>query len=116
MSRQQICQVCECGEKSCKDCTKQEECRDCNTEGSCCCASTHVVWHKEQVRRGLFLEYFSLGWMSVEVIASIIAGLIVGKSFALLAFGGDSLVELNLCLRGIELPQEFEQRDIPERS
>jgi hypothetical protein len=32
--------------------------------------------------------------MSVEVIASIIAGLVVGKSFALLAFGGDSLVEL----------------------
>jgi divalent metal cation (Fe/Co/Zn/Cd) transporter len=32
--------------------------------------------------------------MSVEVIASVIAGLIVGKSLALLAFGGDSLVEL----------------------
>jgi divalent metal cation (Fe/Co/Zn/Cd) transporter len=32
--------------------------------------------------------------MSVEIIASVIAGAIVGKSFALLAFGGDSLVEL----------------------
>ncbi|MHB1868958.1 MAG: cation transporter [Nitrososphaerales archaeon] len=32
--------------------------------------------------------------MTVEVIASIIAGLIVGKSLALLAFGGDSIVEL----------------------
>jgi divalent metal cation (Fe/Co/Zn/Cd) transporter len=32
--------------------------------------------------------------MTVEVIASIVAGLIVGKSLALLAFGGDSLVEL----------------------
>jgi len=32
--------------------------------------------------------------MTVEIIASIIAGLIVGKSFALLAFGGDSIVEL----------------------
>jgi len=32
--------------------------------------------------------------MSVEVIVSIIAGLIVGKSFALLAFGGDSVIEL----------------------
>ena len=32
--------------------------------------------------------------MTVEVIASIIAGLFVGKSLALLAFGGDSIVEL----------------------
>ncbi|HYB03875.1 MAG TPA: hypothetical protein VED17_05410, partial [Nitrososphaerales archaeon] len=32
--------------------------------------------------------------MSIEVIASIIAGLIIGKSFALLAFAGDSIVEL----------------------
>ncbi len=32
--------------------------------------------------------------MTVEVIVSIIAGLIVGKSLALLSFGGDSVVEL----------------------
>ncbi|MFI5419695.1 MAG: cation transporter [Nitrososphaerales archaeon] len=32
--------------------------------------------------------------MSVEVVASIIAGLIVGKSLALLAFAGDSVIEL----------------------
>jgi divalent metal cation (Fe/Co/Zn/Cd) transporter len=32
--------------------------------------------------------------MTVEVVASIIAGLFVGKSLALLAFGGDSVVEL----------------------
>jgi divalent metal cation (Fe/Co/Zn/Cd) transporter len=32
--------------------------------------------------------------MAVEVIVSIIAGLIIGKSIALLAFGGDSIVEL----------------------
>jgi divalent metal cation (Fe/Co/Zn/Cd) transporter len=56
--------------------------------------NAHIVWHKDQVRKGIFLEYFSLGWMSVEVVASIIAGLIIGKSLALLAFGGDSLVEL----------------------
>ncbi|MCL4519919.1 MAG: cation transporter [Thaumarchaeota archaeon] len=41
----------------------------------------------------MLLEYFSLGWMTIEIIASIIAGLIVGKSFALLAFGGDSIIE-----------------------
>jgi divalent metal cation (Fe/Co/Zn/Cd) transporter len=40
------------------------------------------------------LELVSLGWMGIEVIASVIAGLIVGKSFALLAFGGDSIIEL----------------------
>jgi divalent metal cation (Fe/Co/Zn/Cd) transporter len=32
--------------------------------------------------------------MSVEVIVAIIAGLIIGKSFALLAFAGDSVIEL----------------------
>ena len=40
------------------------------------------------------LELVSLGWMGVEVIASVIAGLMIGESFALLAFGGDSVVEL----------------------
>lgn len=38
-------------------------------------------------------EYFSLGWMGVEVAGSIGIGLLTG-SFALLAFGGDSLVEI----------------------
>ena len=39
------------------------------------------------------LEYLSLSWMVVEVIGSIGVGLLAG-SFALLAFGGDSLVEI----------------------
>ena len=39
------------------------------------------------------LEYFSLGWMAVEVVGSIGIGLLSG-SFALLAFGGDSLIEI----------------------
>jgi divalent metal cation (Fe/Co/Zn/Cd) transporter len=90
----QICQVCECNEESCKGCTKKSECVDCSSNNSCCCTSSHAVWHNEQVRRGLSLEYFSLGWMSVEVIASVIAGMIIGKSFALLAFAGDSVVEI----------------------
>jgi divalent metal cation (Fe/Co/Zn/Cd) transporter len=70
-----------------------EECHNCNFLDSCCTKS-HIVWHEEQVRNGVLLEYFSLGWMSIEVIASVIAGLIVGRSFALLAFGGDSVIEL----------------------
>jgi divalent metal cation (Fe/Co/Zn/Cd) transporter len=39
------------------------------------------------------LEYFSLGWMAVEVVGSIGIGLLSG-SLALLAFGGDSLIEI----------------------
>jgi divalent metal cation (Fe/Co/Zn/Cd) transporter len=39
------------------------------------------------------LEYYSLGWMSVEVIGSIGIGLLT-SSFALIAFGSDSLVEI----------------------
>jgi divalent metal cation (Fe/Co/Zn/Cd) transporter len=39
------------------------------------------------------VEYFSLAWMTVEVVGSIGIGLLTG-SFALLAFGGDSVVEI----------------------
>ncbi|HUK49419.1 MAG TPA: cation transporter [Terriglobales bacterium] len=45
------------------------------------------------LRRGLWVEYVSLAWMMVEAFASIYSGLLAW-SFALLAFGGDSLVEL----------------------
>ena len=61
---------------------------------SCCCEDTHIAWHRGQVRKGVLLEYLSLGWMSIEVVASLIAGLVIGRSFALLAFGGDSVIEL----------------------
>jgi len=39
------------------------------------------------------LEYISFAWMSVEVLGSIGVGLLI-RSLALVAFGGDSLVEL----------------------
>lgn len=42
---------------------------------------------------GIRVEYLSSAWMIVELIGSIWLGLIAG-SFALVAFGGDSLVEL----------------------
>ena len=45
------------------------------------------------LRRGLLVEYSSLAWMTVEAIGAIVAGIISG-SLALLAFGGDSIVEL----------------------
>jgi divalent metal cation (Fe/Co/Zn/Cd) transporter len=43
--------------------------------------------------RGLLLEYASVGWMTIESIVSLSAGILAG-SLSLVAFGGDSLVEL----------------------
>jgi divalent metal cation (Fe/Co/Zn/Cd) transporter len=45
------------------------------------------------LRRGLLVEYSSLVWMTVEALGAIAAGLFAG-SIALLAFGGDSIIEL----------------------
>jgi divalent metal cation (Fe/Co/Zn/Cd) transporter len=42
---------------------------------------------------GIRLEYFGSAWMIIEVTGSIGIGLLAG-SFALIAFGGDSLIEL----------------------
>ena len=39
------------------------------------------------------IEYLSTAWMSIEVVAGLVTGILVG-SFALLAFSGDSFVEL----------------------
>jgi divalent metal cation (Fe/Co/Zn/Cd) transporter len=47
----------------------------------------------ELLRRGLSVEYISLGWMVIECFVAISAGL-MASSLALLAFGGDSIVEL----------------------
>lgn len=45
------------------------------------------------LRRGLLVEYSSLAWMTVEAVGAIAAGVFSG-SLALLAFGGDSIIEL----------------------
>lgn len=45
------------------------------------------------LQRGLFVEYASLAWMTVECVVAIYSGM-AAWSLALLAFGGDSLVEL----------------------
>ncbi len=47
----------------------------------------------ELLRTGLVVEYASLAWMTVECAVAIYSGL-AAWSLALLAFGGDSLVEL----------------------
>lgn len=46
-----------------------------------------------RLHRGLQLEYFSLAWMVVEALVSVAAGIQAG-SLALIAFGGDSFIEL----------------------
>jgi divalent metal cation (Fe/Co/Zn/Cd) transporter len=46
-----------------------------------------------RIGTGIRVEYFSSAWMIVEALGSVAFGLMAG-SFALLAFGGDSLVEL----------------------
>jgi divalent metal cation (Fe/Co/Zn/Cd) transporter len=46
-----------------------------------------------RILTGIRVEYLSSAWMIVELIGSIGSGLVAG-SFALVAFGGDSLVEL----------------------
>jgi divalent metal cation (Fe/Co/Zn/Cd) transporter len=45
------------------------------------------------LQRGLFVEYASLAWMTVECAVAIYSG-VAAWSLALLAFGGDSLIEL----------------------
>jgi len=46
-----------------------------------------------RIRTAIRLEYFSSAWMVVEAFGSVVVGLLAG-SFALMAFGGDSLIEL----------------------
>ena len=45
------------------------------------------------IREAFRLEWFTIGWMTVEAIVAIAAGVIAG-SLVLLAFGLDSLIEL----------------------
>ena len=85
-----VCVTCKCSEQSCESCRNPDECSNCIT---CCCATEHVSWRQKRIHDGLLLEYASVGWMLVEVIGSLAAG-ILASSFALLAFGGDSLIEL----------------------
>jgi divalent metal cation (Fe/Co/Zn/Cd) transporter len=44
------------------------------------------------LQRGLLLEYFTIGWNSIEALVAIIAGWLAG-SIALVGFGLDSVIE-----------------------
>src|SRR5713101_879608 len=84
------CQTCGCSEESCESCQTVADCSNC---ASCCCSTTHQSWRHVRIGSGIRIEYLSSAWMTIEVLGSIGVGLIAG-SFALLAFGGDSLIEL----------------------
>src|SRR6266571_8301733 len=86
----QSCQTCGCAERSCEECRTPGDCSNC---ASCCCNTAHQSWRHARIGNGIRVEYLSSAWMLVEVFGSIGFGLIAG-SFALLAFGGDSLIEL----------------------
>ena len=47
----------------------------------------------EFIRRGRYLEYFTIGYNSLEGLIAVVAGVIAG-SIALVGFGADSLIEV----------------------
>ena len=53
-----------------------------------------VATREELVLRGIRLSYATIGYNSLEAIASLIAGLLAG-SVALIGFGIDSLIEVS---------------------
>jgi divalent metal cation (Fe/Co/Zn/Cd) transporter len=89
-SSSSACEMCGCNETSCEGCDIPNECND---PESCCCSDAHRSWRLGRMRAGVSTEYLSTAWMGIEVIGSILGGLAAG-SLALLAFGGDSVIEL----------------------
>jgi divalent metal cation (Fe/Co/Zn/Cd) transporter len=61
--------------------------------------ATAIQTRQLLVRRGLRLQYLTLGWNSLEALIAIVAGVLAG-SIALVGFGFDSVVE---CLSGAVL-------------
>lgn len=84
------CATCGCLVNSCQPCTTTTTCSNCS---SCCCTPAHSSWRRGRIGRGVAIEYLSSAWMAIEFVGSTVIGLMAG-SLALLAFGGDSLVEL----------------------
>jgi divalent metal cation (Fe/Co/Zn/Cd) transporter len=56
-------------------------------------ASISILIRSELVRRGQRLEYFTIGYNSLEGLVSIVAGIVAG-SVSLIGFGLDSLIEV----------------------
>lgn len=56
-------------------------------------SSNNVLDRTQLVRRGRYLEYFTIGYNSIEGLIAVAAGVIAG-SIALVGFGFDSLIEV----------------------
>lgn len=70
-----------------------------------------------RVRRGLWLEYLTVGWNSLEALISIGAGL-AASSVALIGFGCDSLIEVSsgaVLLWRLKRDAQVERRERAER-
>ena len=71
------------------------------------------------VRRGRYLEYFTIGYNSLEGLIAVAAGLLAG-SIALVGFGFDSLIEVTsgavlLWRLHADLDEERRERDKRQR-
>ena len=58
-----------------------------------CCKSATPAENSAGISAGRRIEYISLAWTSIEVLAAVTAGVIAG-SIALIGFGADSLIEV----------------------
>ena len=62
-------------------------------------------------RRGLLLEYATLGWNGIEAVVAVTVGMLAG-SIALIGFGLDSVVE---CFSALVVLWQFLGKATPER-
>ncbi|MDX2149098.1 MAG: cation transporter [Bryobacteraceae bacterium] len=58
---------------------------------------TALVNREEQVRRGLRLEYWTVGYNALEAVVALVSGAVAG-SIALIGFGVDSVIEVSSAL------------------
>ena len=56
-------------------------------------AMSSTYTHSSQLARGIQIEWLSAGWMVIEALTALFAG-IPAHSIALIAFGADSVIEL----------------------
>ena len=61
-------------------------------------------------RRAIRLEYFTVGWMTVEAAVALVTG-VIASSIALVGFGLDSVMET---VSGVALLWRFKQRHLGE--
>ena len=76
----------------------------------------HRASRGRDVRSGIVVEWFTIGWMAVEAAVSLGAGIMAG-SIALVAFGIDSVIELisaGVLLRRLILERDHAHGD-PQR-